>query len=110
MLSYPEIDLALHSITGVPDTLTSGQSLPVSYLVQNLSDDPTYFSTWNEKLYFSNDSVFNPMVDNAGSRFRIYRGVVDANSDVEALAILEVPDGITGDYYFFIETDYEDSK
>lgn len=110
LLSYPEIDLALHSITGVPDTLTSGQSLPVSYLVQNLSDDPTYFSTWNEKLYFSNDSVFNPMVDMPVHVFAYTGGVVDANSDVEALAILEIPDGITGDYYFFIETDYEDSN
>ena len=110
LLSYPEIDLALHSITGVPDTLTSGQSLPVSYLVQNLSDDPTYFSTWNEKLYFSNDSVFNPMVDMPVHVFAYTEGVVDANSDVEALAILEIPDGITGDYYFFIETDYEDSN
>jgi hypothetical protein len=108
LLAYPEIDLAIHSITGVPDTLTSGQLLPISYMVQNLSTDPTYFNVWNEKLYFSIDSVFDPMTDMSIHVFPYSGGTVDANTDVETMATLDIPDGITGDYYLFVETDYDD--
>lgn len=108
LFSYPDIDITIHSIAGIPDTLMSGQSLPVTYTVQNLSSDPTYFSAWNERLYFSVDSIFNAMTDMAIQIFPYEGGIIDANSEVGTIAMVQLPEGISGDYYIFIETDFND--
>jgi len=106
--AYPEIDLALHSISGIADTLTSGQSVLVTYTVQNLSSASTYYYAWTEKWYLSVDSLWSPSTDMLMGSFVYNTGKVLANGTRTPSARLSLPHGITGDYYVFIETDAGD--
>ena len=108
LLAYPEVDIRLHSISSVGDTLMSGQQLPVSYTVQNLSPTSTYYNSWTEKWFLSVDSIYTPATDMLIQSFAYSAGKVAANNSQQAQATLSVPHGISGDYYLFIETDVLD--
>jgi len=106
--AYPDIDLALSNISGVPDTLTSGQHVPVTYKVKNLSPTVTYYSSWTERYYFSTDSSFNAATDMLLGAFTYQGGSIGGGNEKIVSSTLNIPDGISGDYYLFIETDAED--
>jgi len=108
LLAYPGIDLELDQIEGVPDTLISGQTLSVDYDVTNLSGYTSYYSSWTEKYYFSSDSLFNPSTDMALGVFAYPNGALAASTSTTISVDLQIPEGITGDYYLFIETDEQD--
>lgn len=108
VLSYPEIDLKLVAIGGIPDSINSGQALNVNYNIHNLTNAHTYYTAWSEKWYLSTDSIFNTGSDMLIEIFTYTGGVILANTSKPVTALLHVPNGITGDYYVFIETDYQD--
>jgi|GEM_PF-3113076 len=108
--AYPDIDLSLIAFTGLPDTLTSGQSYIVQYEVTNLTDFPTYFSGWTDRYYFSMDSIFNAGSDMLLGSIAYSGGSLEQNEPALVSAQWRVPQGITGDYYAFIETDSEDKN
>ncbi len=105
--AYPDIDLALTNISGAPDTLTSGQHLPISYTVKNLSTTGTFYTTWTERYYFSIDSFFNAGTDMLLGSYNYPSGSIVGLNEKQVSATLNIPDGISGDYYLFIETDAE---
>ncbi len=105
---YPEMNLSLQGINGVPDTLISGQSVSVTYTITNHAAFQTYYPAWTERYYFSTDSVFQPQSDMLIGQFAYSGGRIQANADTPWTGQLLIPDGITGDYYLMIETDAED--
>ena len=108
--AYPQVDLALNQIENVPDTLVSGQTLTVAYDVTNLSSSPTYYGTWTEQYYFSVDSVFSPLTDMSLGVFPYTNGILGATMQTTVVADLLIPQGITGNYYLFLETDVQDQN
>lgn len=108
LLAYPDIDLSLDAVAGLPDTLTSGQTYTVQYEVSNLTDFPTYFSVWTDRYYFSVDSIFNAGTDMLLGSVAYSGGSIAHNETKMISAQWKLPEGITGDYYAFIETDSED--
>ncbi len=106
--AYPDIDLSLSAFTGLPDTLTSGQTYNVQYEVANLTDFPTYFSAWTDRYYFSVDSIFNAGTDMLLGSLAYSGGSIAQGGTKMISAQWKLPEGITGDYYAFIETDSED--
>ncbi|MBP7239475.1 MAG: hypothetical protein KBA14_04580, partial [Saprospiraceae bacterium] len=108
LLAYPQVDLKLTEITSVPDTLTSGQMLNIPYTITNLSNSPTYFNSWTEHIYFSEDSIFQEANDMQVGTLAYTGGSIAATGTKSAVVLLQIPHGITGDYYLFIETDAMD--
>ena len=108
--TYPDIDLSLIALSGLPDTLTSGQPYNVQYEVSNLTDFPTYFSGWTDRYYFSADSIFNAGSDMLLGSVAYSGGSIEQNEPALISMQWRVPHGITGDYYAFIETDSEDKN
>lgn len=106
--AYPEVDLAMTDITGVPDTLTSGQQIQIQYEVTNLSIDPTYYSAWTDQYYFSTDSLFDAGEDMSLGTLVYNKGILDGGEMQIVSAWLQIPQGISGDYYLFLEADSED--
>lgn len=106
--AYPDIDISLSAFAGLPDTLTSGQTYNVQYEVSNVADFPTYFSAWTDRYYFSVDSIFNAGSDMLLGSIAYSGGSIAEGGTKMASALWKLPDGITGDYYAFIETDSED--
>lgn len=106
LLAYPEIDLAISSVYGMEDTIYSGQVLTLAYTIQNLSDAPTYFTTWTEKAYLSTDSILNSTSDLAIGVFTYSGGKIGEASSKEVSGNVQIPHGITGDFYVFVVTDH----
>ncbi|MBK9106718.1 MAG: hypothetical protein IPL92_19695 [Saprospiraceae bacterium] len=105
---YPEIDLALSAFSGLPDTLTSGQTYTAQYEVSNLNNFPTYYSGWTDRYYFSADSIFNAGGDMLLGSISYNGGRISQGLPKVISVQWKVPDGISGDYYAFFETDSED--
>ncbi len=108
LLAYPDIDIAVDTLFGLPDTLTSGQSYSVQYAVSNLSDFPTYHSGWTDRFYFSTDSLFESDSDMLLSSVAYSGGVIDSGATKIVSSQLTLPDGISGSYYVFVEVDNGD--
>jgi hypothetical protein len=105
---YPEIDLELTSLSGLPDTLSSGQSYQMAYEVSNLSSVRTYYPAWTDRYYFSSDSIFQVGEDMYLGTLIYNSGILDSGETQLISAWLQTPNGISGDYYVFVETDSED--
>jgi hypothetical protein len=105
VLAYPEIDLSIQSINGIPDTVTSGQTLAATYSIVNHTNFQTYYPSWTERYYFSTDSLFDAGTDMLLGGFIYEGGRISALDDKNTSGQLLIPNGITGDYYLFIETD-----
>ena len=55
ILPYPPVDLSVSAFT-VTGTATSGNSVDVSWTVQNIGDAKTLVSSWDDKLFLSLDN------------------------------------------------------
>ncbi len=105
LLAYPDIDIAVDTLYGLPDTLTSGESYVVHYTVTNLSDAPTYYAGWTDRFYFSTDSLFSEDDDLLISAEAYSAGHIGPGASKNITVNLSVPDGLTGDFYVFVEAD-----
>lgn len=105
LLAYPDIDIAVDTLYGLPDTLTSGESYNVHYTVTNLSGAPTYYAGWTDRFYFSTDSIFSAEDDLLISSVAYAEGHLGSGASENISTTLSLPDGLTGDYYVFVEAD-----
>jgi hypothetical protein len=105
LLSYPDIDLVLDTMIGLTDTLTSGTTYNVQYKVSNEGDFNTYYSAWTDRFYFSADSVLQPESDMLLNSVAYAGGKIGPQQVKLISATLQVPHGVEGDYYVFVESD-----
>lgn len=104
---YPPVDIAVSDIQLSQDTLQSGASYPVSYLVHNLEASPLR-NLWRDAIYLSADSIFNPQLDILVSVYDISTPGLMEDDTFPVTVSAMIPNGISGDYYVFVKADIED--
>ncbi|MEZ4961979.1 MAG: CARDB domain-containing protein [Saprospiraceae bacterium] len=128
---YPEVDLAMGNYS-MPDTIFSSRTVKVKFLVSNLgAPAASCYSSWYDDIYFSKDSI----LDSEDQHFRHLQVVLDGTdwrevkvekdpytgqkytfiiyhvssltngSTYRLTEDFEIPDGISGQYYFIAKTD-----
>ena len=101
---YPPVDLAVTNVTQVPDSAKSGQTIPVSWQVGNLSANNTIVAQWTDAVYLSTDSFYNAGVDQQLAT-RTQTGPLAASAVYTANTNVVLPNGISGNYYLIVFAD-----
>lgn len=101
---YPPVDLAVTDVTQVPDSAKSGQTIPVSWQVRNLSANNTIVAQWTDAVYLSSDSFYNAGVDQQLTT-RTQTGPLAASAVYTANTNVVLPNGISGNYYLIVFAD-----
>ncbi len=101
---YPPADLEL-SLVELPATGGSGQPADVSWTVTNIGEAATLQTSWWDVAYLSEDQALD-----LGSDFYIgqysHTGALDPDSSYARTTQITLPDGISGDYYLIVRSDY----
>ena len=99
-------DLIVYSVT-VPSSVYSGQTFSLSWQIKNIGLGSTLSSSWYDIAYLSADAVLNTSTD-------FYLGGLNNmsslgnNQSYSQSSTFTIPQGLSGNYYIFIVTDYYD--
>ncbi len=104
---YPPVDVAVASVSLPEDTLSSGASYSLHYVLESLEAPPTR-ALWDDAVYLSVDSVFNPELDLQVSVFPVQTSPLQSQDTLTIARLITVPNGIQGDYYWLVEADQQD--
>ncbi|MCC9601047.1 carboxypeptidase regulatory-like domain-containing protein [Stieleria sp. JC731] len=100
----PFPNLIVSNVT-VPDTAFSGQSTGVSWTVENIGTRGTNAPIWNDSVYLSTDTVFDPQFDVFLGRTP-NQSFLDVGSSYRTEDFqVTLPRGINGPYYFLVIAD-----
>ena len=100
----PPPDLQVSSFL-VPENAFSGSTINVTFQVRNYGTNATDVSRWYDAIYLSRDSVLN--LDSAARLNTITRdNLLLPDSSYNVTAAVNLPVGISGKYYLFVYTDY----
>ena len=100
----PPPDLTVTSIE-VPQSITSGDVIDVVWTVENVGPGPTRASSWSDLIYYS------PVADFDSSSARVlgsflFGGMLNNDDSYVGSGLVTVPDGVSGDGYFFVRADW----
>ncbi|MCB0170919.1 MAG: Ig-like domain-containing protein, partial [Anaerolineae bacterium] len=96
-------DLAIGNVTG-PANATSGGSISVSWTVTNTAGSPTQANSWQDAVYLSSDSTLDVDTD-LGLGAAVHAGALAGGAGYASTLNVTVPNGISGSYYLFVQTD-----
>ncbi|MCD4736097.1 MAG: hypothetical protein K8R53_08650 [Bacteroidales bacterium] len=102
----PLPDLEVTSMI-TPDNSFSGQPVDITWTVTNNGDGNTNTDTWSDRIYFSEDTVFNQATATNLGTFN-HTGFLNPDSSYTQTQSVTVPENIFGTYYFYIQTDNTD--
>jgi hypothetical protein len=104
---YPPADVAVTSVSA-PDTVASGQSLTVSWSVQNQGTGTTLASSWGENVYLSADSLID------GSDYRLatltHGGALAPGATFQGQTTKVIPNGMEGTYWVMVREEVSDAN
>jgi len=100
---YP-VNLALNSFSA-PDSAFSGQNINIEWTTINNSSKPSLPSFWYDALYISLDTIWNPGSDILVKEWK-QNGPLLAGSSYSNSQNVLIPNGLNGNYYLFMITDY----
>jgi Tol biopolymer transport system component/subtilase family serine protease len=101
-LTAPQVDLQVSNVTANA-TLFAGQFADVSWTITNFGSSPTVSSSWTDYVILSRDSVFD-----STDRILLYQqhnGVLNGGANYSETRSVQIPSGLTGDYYILVFTD-----
>lgn len=98
----PPPDLQVTSVQA-PSTSFSGQDLSVSWTVTNEGPGGTRTSSWIDRLYMSEDEILDASDTLITSV--PHSGALESSASYTATGTGALPIGITGDFFFIVETD-----
>ena len=99
----PLPDLQVTSIIP-PSNVFSGQTINVTWTVRNKGDGNTNTNSWNDNLYFSQDTALN--ISNALNMGSLnHTGFLNPDSSYTVTKSVTIPSNIFGTYYFYVTTD-----
>ncbi|MEA3445820.1 MAG: CARDB domain-containing protein, partial [Bacteroidota bacterium] len=97
-------DLIVNDVQ-VPTSAYSGQNFTVSWEIKNQGSGSTMSQQWYDRAYLSTDTTLEINVDlNLGYVSNL--SFLDVNQSYIQSESFTLPDGISGNYYIFIVTDY----
>ncbi|MBI5020006.1 MAG: T9SS type A sorting domain-containing protein [Ignavibacteriales bacterium] len=101
----PPPDLVVTNVSG-PLTGNSGKRILVSWSVQNQGSNPPFESGWQDRLYISPSSTFNPESAYVLGTFTHY-GILEPDSTYTKSDSVLIPDGLSGQLYIYANTDWK---
>ncbi len=99
---YPPVDLAVNSVMAA-DSTSSGQSVTVSWNVENLSSTNTVAAYWFDGVYLSTDATWDATDTQLGEWQ--HTGPLNGTESYANSRSVDIPDGISGMYYLIAVTD-----
>ena len=102
----PPADLLPVSLN-VPASIQSGNFTTVDWAVANQGFNAPFISVWEDAIYLSDKATFD--VDSAifiGKKLRFLGDTLDLGEQYTNSLYLKIPDGLDGNYYAYIYTDY----
>ncbi len=103
----PPPDLVVAEVNA-PSQALSGETIDLSWTVQNAGPAPTAADTWRDLVYYSPTAAFDSTTAVSLGSFR-HEGPLANDASYTGSASVRVPDGISGPAYFFVVTDWGDA-
>nr|NCR88478.1 hypothetical protein [Microcystis aeruginosa G13-10] len=101
----PPPDLQIASIT-VPASIFSGQKINLNWTVENRGAGKTFGRYWYDDIYLSLDQTIDTRTDYYLGRQQYNSfAVFDSGASYSVSKEVELPVGISGNYYFLVRTD-----
>src|SRR5262249_2661872 len=100
VMPIPYADLVVPSVT-VPGPAFSGQSLAVSWRVENRGIGLTNQSNWSDSLWLASDAAGTHLTTFLGSFTHL--GQLAGGDGYDRTANVRLPDGLTGTYYVVVQ-------
>ena len=100
-------DLSVVTVTA-PAAALAGMPLSVDYRVQNIGTADTISATWEDRLYLSSDTTFDPANDLL-LESHTHFGVLDPGASYDNTITGTLPNGVSGNFFAYIVTDAQDS-
>lgn len=83
----------------------SGQSIDVEWSTKNIGNGKLYFSNISDKIYLSSSpNFYNDSVTLIGTKN--YNATLLTNDSINNLMSVNIPNGISGNFYIFIHTNF----
>jgi RHS repeat-associated protein len=98
----PPPDFQVTSVT-TPSQGFSGQPLSISWTISNNGPGKNPETNWYDQVFLSDDETLDAGDRNLGSFYR--SGTLNSNDSYTASQTINLPIGISGDYFFFVRTD-----
>lgn len=96
-------DLSVKPMISAPASAISGQSIAVSWEVENISTVSTLANLWYDGVYLSVDNTLDAADIAIGSRLR--PSALAAGSSYPASLNVTIPNGLSGSYFLLIKAD-----
>lgn len=97
-------DLIVSNLS-VPATARSGQPLALSYIIKNNGDGRLYNTKIKDRILLSANSVFDEANSKVLKEIVYQTGELPAGKDTSRQVVVQLPEGITGNYYIYVQTD-----
>jgi subtilase family serine protease len=98
----PPPDLQVTNVNA-PNNAFSGQPLTLSWTVTNAGTGRTLETVWYDRVFRSADDVLDGSDHNLGTFY--HSGALNAGQDYTHSATVNLPIGVAGNYFFFVQTD-----
>ena len=105
ILPYPPVDLVVTHFEA-SDSASSGQSVSMTWTIQNIGEARTLVSSWNDKIYLSSDTTLNTAEDIL-IKTASHSGTLDSQQEYSRAVTAKIPNGVSGNYYLIIKTDMD---
>ncbi|MBU1984631.1 hypothetical protein KJ815_09505, partial [bacterium] len=102
----PPPDLQVTNIIS-PANAFSGQSVSMTWTVQNRGTGPTIVGTWSDAVYLSRDTLLSGDDHALGATQHV--GILLPDSSYQGSRIVTLPQTIYGAFYFLVQTDIGNS-
>jgi subtilase family serine protease len=89
----------------IPPVGNSGKKVTITWNVQNQGPGPVVNGAWYDRIYVQSSATFDSATARLAGTFRIY-GSLPPDSGYSRTDSITIPDGYTGDYYVYLQTDY----
>ncbi|XP_053392818.1 uncharacterized protein LOC123564214 isoform X2 [Mercenaria mercenaria] len=99
----PPPDLQVTSMILSGTKVFSGTNIDISWTVVNMGQGPTRDKIWWDKLWWSRTQSLDR--DSKLLKSAVHYGYLNQNANYTGTATVPIPEFITGDYFFIVETD-----
>ena len=105
---YPPIDIAVTAASG-PTTASSGNPVSIMWTVENVGQASTLADFWYDAIYLSEDTIWDALGDIFVQRWENVADLFPGTSYSQNQTF-NMPNGISGDFYFLVVADQEDAN
>ncbi len=98
----PHADLVVEAVAAPTHSL-SGEEIQVSWRVRNQGTEATNSTTWRDAIFLSEDEILSD--GDTLLAIITHEGAIARDRTYTRTAGVELPDGISGDYYILVSTD-----